>query len=241
MVTVMVIKRQDVAASQFRTWPERAVPAPATIRVDITGTCAMTDPDASRRRFAVVEPRSAIVTVALLGAGLLALTGVMVAHAGGLADTLPWSTPWPLPSWMQAILPWALAGCTALCFVGLCTLYGRRSVALEDGILVIRAGLNTRRVPAMAIELERARIIDLDAVSELQPSRMTLGSSLPGYRAGWFRSRQWGKGFYLLTERRRVLWLPERDGPHLLLSLQHPQALLAALNALVPRRRADWP
>jgi hypothetical protein len=53
---------------------------------------------------------------------------------------------------------------------------------------------------------------------------------------GWFRTRQWGKGFYLLTERRRVLWLPERNGAHLLLSLQQPQALLAALNAMVPRR-----
>jgi hypothetical protein len=37
------------------------------------------------------------------------------------------------------------------------------------------------------------------------------------------------------------LWLPERDGTHLLLSLQQPQALLAALNALAPRRQADWP
>lgn len=201
----------------------------------------MTNPGASRRRFAVVEPRSAIIVVALLGAALLALTGLMVARARGLADTVQWSTPWPLPSAMQAMLPWALAACAALGFAGLCTLYCRRSVALEAGTLVIRAGLNTRRVPAMAIELERARIIDLEAVSELQPSRMTLGSSLPGYRAGWFRSRQWGKGFYLLTERRRVLWLPERDGTHLLLSLQQPQALLAALNALVPRRQTDWP
>jgi hypothetical protein len=204
-------------------------------------TRTMTNPDASRRRFAVVEPRSAITVVALLGAVLLALTGVMVAHAREFAGTLLWSMPWSVSSAMQAMLPWSLAGCTALGFVGLCTLYCRRSVALEAGTLVIRAGLNTRRVPAMAIELERARIVDLEAVSELQPSRMTLGTSLPGYRAGWFRSRQWGKGFYLLTERRRVLWLPERDGTHLLLSLQQPQALLAALNALVPRRQADWP
>lgn len=146
-----------------------------------------------------------------------------------------------LPFAVRQWMPWTVAGLAILGFVALCTFYCRRSVTLEAGTLVIRAGLNTRRVPTQAIELERARIIDLDAVRELQPGRMTLGSSLPGYRAGWFRSRQWGKGFYLLTNRRRVLWLPERDGPHLLLSLQQPQALLAALNALVPRRPPDWP
>ena len=106
-------------------------------------------------------------------------------------------------------------------------------------MLVIRAGFNTRRVAATALELERARIIDLGQQVELQPGRKTLGSSLPGYQTGWFRTRQWGKGFYLLTERRRVLWLPEHGGPHLLLSVEQPQALLAALNAMVPRREAD--
>jgi len=36
----------------------------------------------------------------------------------------------------------------------------------------------------------------------------------------------------LSTERRRVLWLPLRDGKQqLLLSLEHPQALLDALRA----------
>lgn len=200
----------------------------------------MTNPGASRHRFAVVEPRSAIIAVALVGGTLLALAGAAVVHARGLTDTVQWSMPWPLPPAALEMLPFALAGFAALGFVCLCLLYWRRSVVLEAGTLVIKAGLNTRRVPATAIELERARIIDLDTVSELQPGRMTLGSSLPGYRAGWFRTRQWGSGFYLLTDRRRVLWLPERDGAHLLLSLHQPQALLAALNALVPRRAQDW-
>ncbi|GAB3374737.1 hypothetical protein GCM10027431_27630 [Lysobacter rhizosphaerae] len=124
----------------------------------------------------------------------------------------------------------------ALAVAVLSLLQWRRSVALEAGVLVIKAGLNTRRVPASSIELERARIIDLEERAELQPGRKTLGASLPGYQTGWFRTRQWGKGFYLLTARQRVLWLPERDGPHLLLSLQQPQTLLAALNAMAPRR-----
>lgn len=199
----------------------------------------MTHPTAGRQRFAVVTPRMAILAVVPLGAVLLAVGWAVVANRDVLAGSHVAHIPLPLPLEVRQYLPWMLAAVAALGFAGLCTLYGRRSVALEAGTLVIRAGLNTRRVPAMAIELERARIIDLDTTRELQPRRMTLGSSLPGYRAGWFRTRQWGKGFFLLTDRRRVLWLPERDGPHLVLSLQQPQALLAALNGLVPRRPQD--
>lgn len=194
----------------------------------------MTNPGV-RHRFAVVEPRSSPLAIVLAGIAVLALIGLSLWHARDSVATPRWLQPWPLP----ATLTWVLAGCAALGLVALCTLYVRRSVALDAGVLVIKAGLNTRRVPALAIELERARIIDLDTRSELLPGRLTLGTSLQGYQTGWFRTRQWGRGFYLLTERKRVLWLPERDGPHLLLSLQQPQALLAALNALVPRHAED--
>lgn len=187
----------------------------------------MTDPSASGHCHAVVQPKGAAATVAITGSLVLTLIALSIVNAHALTDHVTRS------------LQWAAAGCVALALIALWTVFCRRSVALEAGVLVIKAGLNTRRVPAMSIALERARIIDLDARSELLPGRMTLGASLPGYQTGWFRTRQWGKGFYLLTARRRVLWLPERDGPHLLLSLQQPQALLAALNALVPRHAPD--
>lgn len=187
----------------------------------------MADARANRQSYAVVQPRSAITAIALAGCAMVALIGLSVLHARDLAQNALWS------------VPWTTGVCATLVLLSLCALYCRRSVALEGSVLVIKAGLNTRRVPAMAIELERTRILDLEDRIELLPGRMTLGASLPGYQTGWFRTRQWGKGFYLLTERRRVLWLPERDGPHLLLSLQQPQALLAALNALVPRRPPD--
>jgi hypothetical protein len=130
---------------------------------------------------------------------------------------------------------WAAAFGLLLVVALLCCLVRRRSVTLEAGVLVIRAGVHTRRVQASRLELDRARIVDLEERIELLPGRGTFGASLPGYQTGWFRTRQWGKGFYLLTDRRRVLWLPEHGGPHLLLSLQQPQALLAALNAMAPR------
>jgi hypothetical protein len=112
----------------------------------------------------------------------------------------------------------------------------RRSVTLENDFLVIRAGLNTLRVAVSALDLERARIVDLAEHTELRPMIRTNGMSLPGLHAGWFRMRdRWRKGFYLVTDRRRVLWLPERDGPQLLLSLEKPQALLSALQDMAQR------
>lgn len=107
----------------------------------------------------------------------------------------------------------------------------RRRVELQDGMLKVVAGLFTHRVGIGGIDLERARIVDLAERTELRPVLKTGGMSLPGYSAGNFRLRKGlGKAFCLLTDKRRVLWLPERDGKsQLLLSLEHPQTLLDAL------------
>jgi hypothetical protein len=175
-------------------------------------------------RYAVVAPSSTSRRIVLCAVATVLAFVACAFLLGRGADAVP------------ALASAAIAVVVSLLFATMCLLHWRRSVELDAGLLVIRAGLNTRRVQASALELERARIIDLDQQVELLPGRKTLGTSLPGYQSGWFRTRQWGKGFYLLTERRRVLWLPERNGAHLLLSLQQPQALLAALNAMVPRR-----
>lgn len=175
----------------------------------------------STARYEVVAPagRTIIMAAAGVGAGIAAIA---------LLPFLPMVASTQSTLWVAAL---GLSLVVALFFC----LARRRSVTLEAGMLVIRAGLHTRRVQASRLELERARIVDLEERTELLPGRGTFGASLPGYQTGWFRTRQWGKGFYLLTDRRRVLWLPEHGGPHLLLSLQQPQALLAALNAMVPR------
>lgn len=107
----------------------------------------------------------------------------------------------------------------------------RKRVLLEGDRLQVVAGLFSHSVAAAAIDLDRARIVDLDERTELRPAIKIFGMSLPGYHAGHFRLRQkLGKAFCLVTDRRRVLWLPLRDGKQqLLLSLEHPQALLDAL------------
>jgi hypothetical protein len=173
------------------------------------------------KQYEVVAPETKVVVLAAIGAAaaLAAIALLMFLPAAIRSQPFVWAAA------LGLLLVVAL----------LCCLVRRRSVTLEAGELVIRAGVHTRRVAASRLELERARIVDLEERTELLPGRGTFGASLPGYQTGWFRTLKWGKGFYLLTDRRRVLWLPEHGGPHLLLSLQQPQALLAALNAMAPR------
>ena len=107
----------------------------------------------------------------------------------------------------------------------------RRSVRLEGGELKVAAGMHNRRVAVADLDLAAARIIDLRENKALRPLFKSVGTSLPGYRAGHFRLRDRGKAFVLVTDPARVLVLPERSGRRLLLSLRHPQALLDALAA----------
>ena len=112
----------------------------------------------------------------------------------------------------------------------------RRAVALQDGILDIRAAMYRKRIAIAELDLQRARMVNLEERTELRPLVKTNGMSLPGFHAGHFRLREkFGKAFCLLTDRRRVLWLPLRDGKsQVLLSLRQPQALLDALRVQGP-------
>jgi hypothetical protein len=100
-------------------------------------------------------------------------------------------------------------------------------------MLDVRATLYRKRVPAAALDLGRARVVDLAERTELRPWLKSNGMSVPGFHAGHFRLRgDFGKAFCLLTQRQRVLWLPLREGKEqFLLSLEKPQALLDALKA----------
>lgn len=115
----------------------------------------------------------------------------------------------------------------------------RRKALLEDGQLTIVAGLNRLKVRVADLDLAGARIVNLADAPELRPWIKVFGTSTPGYRAGHFRLRDRSKAFVLLTDRGKVLALPERGGRTLLLSAQRPQSLLDALRAVTdaPSRR----
>jgi hypothetical protein len=60
----------------------------------------------------------------------------------------------------------------------------------------------------------------------------TLGTGLPGYKAGWFRLGNGEKALVYLTDLERAVYVPTRAGYSLLLSPADPQAFLNALAAL---------
>lgn len=172
--------------------------------------------------FRVTPPgRAPWLTLAAIGVGL-----PLVVISAALSER---HVP-PLPELV------AIGTGIAVLMLGLAALMRRRSVRIEDGLLVVRAGPYTLRLPPAALELERARVVDLDERRELQPRWKTNGYALPGFYAGHFRSAGLRERlFCLLTARRRVLLLPTRDHRRLLLSLQQPQALLDALRTPTPR------
>lgn len=104
----------------------------------------------------------------------------------------------------------------------------RRKIRIVDKAL--QTGIfGWRRIPMSALDLDAAAILDLNQHRELQPVFKLTGTSMPGYRSGWFRLRDKRTAYLLLTEWRRVLVVPKRDGGVILLSPQRPEALLDAL------------
>ena len=132
--------------------------------------------------------------------------------------------------WLWLVVPAMLVSFALLAFV-----LRRARVTLDGATLTIAAGLSTRRIPVANLDPLAARIVDLRERSELRPLVKVFGTHLPGLAMGHFRLRDRSPAFVLVTERSRVLVLPEKPGPKqagktLLLSLQQPQALLDALH-----------
>lgn len=116
----------------------------------------------------------------------------------------------------------------------------RRRIAIEGRELVVAASFYTRRIHLDALDLAKARIVDLDEHTELRPILKTNGYGLPGFRAGHYRLRNLGKAFCLITDLNRALMLPQRDGKLTwLLKPEKPQILLERLRELaaIPPRR----
>ena len=133
----------------------------------------------------------------------------------------------PMPA--RLILSIFIALVMAVIGLALC----RRRVTIEGRELVVAATLFTRRIGVDALDLPKARIVDLAERTEFAPMLKLGGYELPGFQAGSFLLHNRMRAFCLLSDRSRVLVLPRSDDRHLLLlSPEQPQALLAALNAL---------
>ena len=140
----------------------------------------------------------------------------------------------PVPAWLVMIFGVALA------LVGPFILLQVRRIRIVDGLLAINAaGLFAYKVSPHDLDLDKARIVDLDEHDDLKPRLRLWGFGLPGFSAGHFLLRNRARAFCLLTRRDKVLVLPRRDGKFVLLSPEQPKALLDRLRELAgatPRR-----
>lgn len=111
------------------------------------------------------------------------------------------------------------------------SLYSPRHVHFDvsQGQLRIRGDIYGRTIPLSDLDLAQAKVVDLTADENLRPMARTNGTGLPGYKAGWFRLADGSKALLFVTERKRVLAVPDRKGWLLLMSVSDPARFLSAL------------
>jgi hypothetical protein len=101
--------------------------------------------------------------------------------------------------------------------------------------LRLRGDLYGRLIPADQLRGGAARRVDFTADPDLRPQRRTMGTGLPGYRAGWFRLRNGEKALLYLTDANRAVYIPTNAGYSVLISPVDPEAFLAALASVSKR------
>lgn len=115
-------------------------------------------------------------------------------------------------------------------------LYSARNtvVELDRGGIRISGTLYGRGIPIESLRLGEAKVLDLHRDDGFRMKWRTNGIGLPGYKAGWFRLRNGDKALAFVTDPRRVLYLPTREGYSLLLSVADPERMLELLGEAKP-------
>jgi hypothetical protein len=159
--------------------------------------------------------------------GLLVALWVVLLLLAFLGGPHPQSPDNPVPWWVVVLFG------TALLPAVLLSTLAHREIRLEGDTLVVAAALIfVRKVPIRDLALDKARVLDLDEHTEFKPMLRFGGFGLPGFSAGHYLLRNRSRAFCLLTTRRNVLLLPQRDGKVILVSPEKPQALLDALRTI---------
>lgn len=94
--------------------------------------------------------------------------------------------------------------------------------------LRLRGDLYGRFIPRAQLDVAGARRVS-PGDAALEPTQRTLGTGLPGYRAGWFRLGNGEKALLYLTDNSRAVYIPTHAGYSLLLSPLDPDGFLRAL------------
>jgi hypothetical protein len=134
------------------------------------------------------------------------------------------------PSAYLLLVPIALLLLAGLVFVVLtATAMGRGAVEVSPGGIRIRAPFYGRTVPMASLDCASARVIDLTTAGDLRPKWRTNGIGLPGYAVGWFKLGGGERALLVVTDKKRVLFLPTREGYSILVSASEPEKLLEAI------------
>lgn len=105
----------------------------------------------------------------------------------------------------------------------------RVAFAVGDGRLAVRGDVFAETIALADLDLEKARAVDLTTDPALGLRWRILGTGLPGYSAGEFSLRNGELALVFVSDRKKVLHLPRRGAPALLLSVADPEAFRALL------------
>ncbi len=137
-------------------------------------------------------------------------------------------------TWIMVVVTAVMLGLTLL-FAYLAATMGKASFEVSPEGLRLRGDVYGRLIPAQSLLVEQAQIINLTHDPSHQLSFRTIGTSVSGHQAGWFRLQNGERALVYLTDRSRVVFLPTRDGYSVMLSTAQPEAFLAALQQVVGR------
>lgn len=96
----------------------------------------------------------------------------------------------------------------------------------------LRGDLYGRTIPAAQVRGAEAKRIDFSQMPEIQPTRRTMGTGLPRYKAGWFRLRNGEKALLYLTDLSKAVYVPTTAGYSVIVSPAEPDAFLAAVRQI---------
>jgi len=136
------------------------------------------------------------------------------------------------PLWFVAVL--ALVMIALLSLSGYIAYSSRNAeFALSPEGLEITGDIYGRAIPAASLVVEQVRAMDLTGESSYALKRRTNGIGLPGYSSGWFKLRNGEKALVFVTDQKRVVCIPTRDGFSVLVSVADPEGFVQTLKAVL--------
>ena len=155
----------------------------------------------------------------LMVGSLLTLLGI-----GLVMQTLIPNDPTPLYiaiacAVFGAVLPFALL-----------RIIRRYRITVENGQLVVKTGVGTRRLALANLQAHGLQVIDVEQHPELKTRGKVWMAKMPGITSGLYMLRNGERAIVLVTDTRRVSRLrSDVDDVSVLLSLQNPGTLKALL------------